>query len=364
MAGRVSHLHLIFSIFGKDLRLYARDMMFVFLTVLGIATFVTLYWVLPRDVDETIAVGVNGSEVRSALQSLAAQEEEGLGLTWFEGVDDLVSAVRNREIEVGIDFPDGFLQAVAAGSQSTVTVYVRPNLPPEIAEAMESMVREISYAVAGYRLPVSEPASETVVLGEDRAGDQVPFRDRLRPLYAFFILVLEAMSLGTLIASEVQERTITAMLSTPARLGDILIAKLLLGTLIAFSEAVIILLLIQGFGAAPAIVLVAILLGAMLVTGVAMIAGSAGRDLIATMLLGLLFLIPMGIPAFAVLFPGAPARWVEYLPTYGIVDVIQNATSGGYGWADSAGSLLVLLGWCAAFTVIGMVTLKRRVETL
>ena len=364
MAGSVSHLQVVLAIFAKDLRLYARDMMFVFLTILGVATFATLYWVLPRDVNETITLGVRGSQIRPALEQFAAEEEEGLGLTWYDSTSTLVAAVENRELDAGIEFADRFVEAVRAGQLATVTVYVRPNLPEEVVGAMESMVREISYAIAGFALPVSEPRAETVVLGEDRAGNQIPFRERLRPLYAFFILIIEAMSLGTLIASEVQERTVTAILSTPARLSDIILAKLILGTLIAFSEAAVILALIRGFGASPGIVALAVLLGAVMVTGVAMIAGSAGRDLIGTMLLGIVFLIPLAIPAFAVLFPGAPAPWVRYLPTYGIVEVIRSAAAGDYGWADSARSLLLLLGWCLLFAFLGVAILKRRVETL
>lgn len=89
------------------------------------------------------------------------------------------------------------------------------------------------------------------------------------------------------------------MLSTPARLGDNLLAKGIFGTLIAFSETVIILLLIRALGTAPVLVLFTVLLGAVLVTAVAMVAGSTGKDLMGTMLLGILILIPLAIPALA-----------------------------------------------------------------
>lgn len=364
MTGQVRPITMTWAIFRKDLALSFRNPLFIFLTILSIVTFVTLYLVLPKDVNETITMGVRAADVRPALEQLAAEEEEGLALEWFDDSAELRAAVENRDLDIGVDFQDGFVTDVMAGRKTTVTVYVLPNLPQSITNAMTSMVREIAYALAGYQLPVSEPDEQMVVLGEDRAGDQVPFRDRLRPLYAFMILIMEAIALGALIAGEVQERTVTAILSTPARVGNIVIAKIVLGTLIAFGEAVIVMIIIRAFGSSPGIVLTALFLGAVMVTGVAMIAGSAGRDLMGTMLLGILFLLPLAIPGFSVLFPGTPALWVQYLPSYGIVHVILEATVMGAGWAESARYLLILAAWGVLFGLLGALLLKRKVETL
>lgn len=352
------------AIFAKDLKLFTRDFIFIFLTVLGLVTFVALYWVVPRDVDETIALGVRGPDLGAAFAELAGESEEGLELSLYDDTASLRAAVESKEIEIGIDFPNGFIQNIVNGEPVTVTVFLRPNLPPEISDAMSSMVKEIAYAVAGFQLPVVEPNEDVVILGEDRAGDQIPFRDRLRPLYAFMILIMEAIALAGLIAAEVQERTLTALLSTPTRVGDVLIAKMILGSLFAFSEAMIITILIGGLGASPGIVVVTLFLGAILVTGVAMIAGSAGKDLMATMLLGILLLLPLAIPGFAVLFPGTPAGWVQYLPSYGIVKAIMASTVEGTGWAGSTRSLLMLAGWCVVSAAAGLLVLRRRAVTL
>ena len=229
---------------------------------------------------------------------------------------------------------------------------------------MSSFVREISYALAGFALPVSEPDEDLVVLGMNRAGEQLSIRDKLKPLYAFVLLIMEAIALGSLIASEIQQRTVTAVLATPARLSDVLAAKGVIGTLLAFSESALVLLLIRGFGPAPGIVLVAIFLGAIMVTGVAMIAGSAGKDLVATMLLGMIFLIPLTIPAFAVLIPGTAASWVRVLPSYGLVQAVVGASFYGYRWAEAARYLIPLAAWCVVFAAAGILVLRRRVRTL
>lgn len=331
-------LHVLAQILRKDLILYSRDWLFLAVTVISLTFFAVLYHVLPADVEPEFRLGVRGRELQPVVAELAGTDEEGLPLAFFDDSAELREAVAGGEIDVGIDFPDGILDSMRSGEFSAVTVYATATLPPEYRGAVTTMVREISFALAGFDLPVTEPSDDDVILGP--AIGPVPIRDKMRPLYAFMVLVMEAVALGTLISSEVQQRTMTALLVTSARVSDVLLSKSVLGTLIAFSEAVIVMVLIRGFGPAPGLVLVALLLGATLVTGVAMIAGSAGKDLVGTMLVAMFMLIPLIIPALAVLFPGTTAWWVSALPSYGLVRAILDTTVLGHGWSESLPELV------------------------
>ena len=359
-----SRIAIISAIIRKDTYLMFRDFLFLFMTILSIVFFVAMFWLLPKNVDETISLGISGTGLESALSALVGEQEEGLGVSWYNADADLRTAVSEKDVEIGLSFPEGFIQSIQSGEQVTVTIFTRPNLPSEITQAMTSFVREISYAIAGYSLPVSGIDENVVILGTDRAGEQLSIRDKLKPLYAFILLIMEAIALGSLIASEIQKRTVTAVLATPAKLIDILAAKGVVGTLLAFSESTLVLLLIGGFGPAPGIVLLALFLGAIMVTGVAMIAGSAGKDLVATMLIGMIFLIPLTIPAFSVLIPGSAASWVRILPSYGLVQTVVGTNFYGYGWAEASRYLLTLAAWCVVFAAAGMLVLQRRVKTL
>jgi ABC-2 type transport system permease protein len=352
------------AILRKDVYLLFREFIFVFMTVLSLVFFVGMYWLLPKNVDETISLGITGAGIENALSALAGEADEGIDVSWYGDTAGLENAVSEKEIEIGLSFPDDFIMRIRSGDQVSVRVLSRANMPSEITGAMSSLVRELSYGIAGYPLPVSQPAEETVILGIDRAGEQLSIRDRLKPLYAFLLLIVEAIALGALIASEIQHRTVTAVLATPARLGDMLAAKGIIGTLLAFSESALVLLLIRGFGPSPGIVLVAIFLGAIMVTGVAMISGAAGKDFVSTMLLGMVFLIPLCIPAFTVLLPGAAAPWVRALPSYGLVQAIVGTSFYGYGWADAGRYLATLAAWCVVFAAVGILILQRRVKTL
>lgn len=339
-----------------------RDGMFIALTVLAMTTFVVLYYLLPSEVQPGFTVGVRGAEVRPVFEQLDAEQDEPVPVAFYEDEESLRAAVEQREVDVGISFPPEMLRAIAEDEQATVTVFVTPALPVEYRDAVHTIVREIAFALAGHELPVTEPDEETVVVGPDVGP--VPLRDRMRPLYAFMVLIMEAIALGSLISAEIQQKTLSAIVVTPARASDVLLSKGVLGTFVALTEAAIVLFVIRGFGPSPGLVLLALLLGAMLVTGIAMIAGSAGKDLWSTMVIGIVMLIPLTIPAFSSLFPGTVAGWVRVIPSYGLVAAISAASIYGAGWAETAADLAMLAGWCAVSGVIGMAVLRRRISAL
>lgn len=357
------------AILRKDLVLLSRDTIFLVLTVAAITIFVVLYYVLPAEVDEGFVLGAHGPGIEDTLTKLAfddagsdPENPDEAPVRFYGTAVALQSAVEAGEVEMGIDFPPDLVTSIELGQAVDVTVYSRPSLPPEYAATVSTIVREVVYAIAGHPLPVSEPEEETVILGPEQGP--LPFREQLRSLYAFLVLVMESIALSALIASEVQNRTMTALLSTPARVGDVLASKGLLGASVAFSEAALVLLLVRGFGARPVPVLVALALGSMLVTGLAMIAGSAGKDLLGTMQIGLFLLVPLIIPAFAVIVPGTVAPWIRVLPSYGLVQIVIDASRYGAPWSVLLPNMAVLGSWSMFVALIGYFTLRRRVELI
>ena len=72
----------------------------------------------------------------------------------------------------------------------------------DLRGAVAAMVREIGYALAGEPLPVAEPETAELIVGVDRVGAQVPLRERMRPIFAFMVLIMESIALGALIAAD------------------------------------------------------------------------------------------------------------------------------------------------------------------
>jgi ABC-2 type transport system permease protein len=391
----VSRVAIIGSIVRKDLGEYMRDRLWAFLTIMVLVVVVALYWILPDDVEESIGVGVAGLGDPTVINTQADDAgNQGLAVVAYPSEEALAAVVagearawasdgeviviandsdesppegaESADVAIGIAFPDDFLIATASGSPTQVTVYADAAVPEEIESTISALIREIAFTVAGEPLPVTtaDPTEVYVVLGEDRVGDQVSAREGFRPIFVFLVLVMEMFVMASLIAKEIQDRTVTAMLVTPARLSDVLTAKGMAGAISGMTQAVIILIAINSLGPHPVLVLTLMLLGSIMVSGTAMIAGSTGKDFMTTLFYGMAFMIPLLIPAFAALFPGTASTWIQLLPSYPLVDGLVEVVTYGAGWADVLPQLGLLLIWCVALFALGWVVLRRKVQTL
>lgn len=356
------NIGVISAIVRKDLVAFSRDRFYVFISILGLAAFVAMFWFLPNSVDETIHLGVSQEGMDELFTQLADGDEQGIEVTQFASTEELTAAVEagTDGIVAGMAFPADFADPAI---RSTVDLYVTAGLPAEYTKLMEGIASQLGFLVAGSEPPVNL-ATRTVVLGTDRVGDQVSLQEQMRPLLAFFVLMMETFALASLVAIEVQLRTVTAVLVTPARARDFIAAKAVLGTVLALTEVLILMVLIRGFVGDVPVLLAALLLGAVMVTGVGLLSGASGRDFIGVMFLSLAIMIPLLIPAFGALFPGTAATWIRALPTYGLAQAIVGVTTRGESWSDLGGAFALLGVWCFVLLALGTVVLRRRVATL
>lgn len=394
MTRPVSRASIVWSIVKKDLKDYSRDRLWMFLTVLTLVFMIAIFWVLPDTVDESIPVGISGLGDPAALAGLETTEEEGLRLVPFDSADALRSVVAGEadawqtggtamviphdsevkppedvdktNVDIGLAFSDDFLATTTAGQATTVEIFVDAQVPEELKSSMSSLVKELAFAVAGSPLPVgtANPTEIYTVLGEDRVGDQVSARESFRPMLVFFVLLMEMFGMSALIAREVQSRTVSALLVTPAKIGDVLAAKGIGGAVLGLGQAIVLLAAINVLGREPVLLVVLMLLGAVMVSGAAMIAGSMGRDFLSNLFNGMIFMVPLMIPAFTVLFPGTASGWIRAIPSYPLVEGLVKVSTYGDGWAETLPEVGVLFAWCVVLFAIGWTVLKRKVETL
>lgn len=359
-------LQTIVAIITKDLREMVRDKFFVAVTILGVAFNITLFWLLPNTVDETIRLGVYQTGLDPFLSLLGEAEQEALEIVEFESPEALVAALEDGsdELMAGISIPDDFLQSLSNDEPTSVRLFLTTGVPDHIRPVLSSAVRELAFFASGSLLPVSISLDEDIILGVDRAGAQVPMRERFRPMLAFFMLLVETFALAALIASEIQSRTVTAVLVTPVRLSDFLAAKMVLGTGLAFTEVVLLMLAIQSFSHHALLLVCILFLGAVLVTGIGLLAGSSGKDFMGVILWNVLFFIPLVIPAIGALFPGSASLWMKVLPSYGLVTSMVSVTAYDAGFAETLPYLGMLTAWCTVAFIAGTFALKRKVEGL
>jgi ABC-2 type transport system permease protein len=372
---RPSRASIVAAIVAKDLREFSRDRLWMVLTPLALVMFVAIFWLLPASTQETLTIGVHQRDLGPVIARLGeSQGGAALRIVELESEVALRQAIEegrvfevdghSTSLAIGIAFADDFLARVGAGDRPDVTIYVDGSVPAEVRAAVASLAREVGHGLARSGAPTTEPSVESVVLGEDRVGRQVPMRDRLRPLFAFLVLLTESIALAGLVAVEIQSRTAKAIVVTPASVGTLLAAKGITGVVLTLSQALILLLAMGSFGHEPLLLLAAVSVGAVMMSGVGMIAGSAGRDFMTTLFLSVLLMLPLSIPAFSVLFPGSASAWVQALPSWGVTETLAGVTAFGLDWAGALGQLVLATAWCVVIFGAGLLLLRRRLGTL
>lgn len=359
-----SRSEVIGAFLSKDLRTHARDRFYVVVSIVSLVFFVGVFWLLPDRVDETLHLGVHVDGPSDLLAALVG-EEDGIEITSFGSSDELAAAVEAGDpVVAGLDLPPGFLDRLTADEKPSVRVVLRSDAPEELRPALSGLVRELAFALAGETPPVAAPELDAAVLGVDRTGVQMSMRDRMRPVFVVFALFVEMFALASLVAGEIQQRTITAILVTPARIRDVLAAKTIVGMLLAFSQAAVLMVATGAATRGVLLLVVALLLGAVLVAGVGLIAGSIGKDFVEVVFWSLLIGLPVMVPAFGAIFPGSAPTWIQVLPGHGLVQVMVGTTAYGDGWAEALPYLGMLAAWCVVIFALGVAFLRRRVARL
>jgi ABC-2 type transport system permease protein len=325
--------------------------------VLGIISYLIIYFLMPASVNETLRIGLYAPANMLAFEEI---KKEGLKLEPIDSREALKEMVKEGQYLAGVALPADMKEKFASGERPTITLYFAPDTPEENKEALKTMIKELAYAQQAGQI-LSVKISEEI-LGQDMLGTQIPPRDRLRPLFAIFLIMTETLGLASLISEEVEGRTIQALLVTPLRVTGLFVAKGITGVSLAFSQAVLFMAIVGGMNRSPLVVLVALLLGAVMLTGIGFFVASMAKDMMSVMAWGVVALIIMIIPSAAILFPGTIAGWVKAIPSYYLVDIAHRAANFGAGWGSVWLSLLILLGFDLVISWAGVTALKRRFQ--
>ena len=348
------NLRIIRALVSKDFSLFFRNRFFALVTVLGLVAYLAIYFVMPSSVNESLAIGLYAPVVLPAFEQM---QGEGLEIEGVESEELLKEGVTEGQYVAGIALPADIMEGFMFGQKPKISVYFASDVPEEIKDAVAVLIRELAYQQTGQALTI-EISEE--ILGTDMAGMQIPPRDRMRPLFAILLIMTETFGLANLISEEVERRTINALLVTPVSVKDLFAAKGITGVSLAFVQAALFMAIIGGMSRQPLIILVALLLGAVLVTGASFIIAALSKGFMSVLAWGMVILIILFIPAFGIMFPGAVTGWVKAIPSYYLVDTVHRASNFGAGWGDVWYNLLVLLGFDLALAWIGIMALGRR----
>jgi ABC-2 type transport system permease protein len=201
----------------------------------------------------------------------------------------------------------------------------------------------------------------TTVLGD---GASVPWEKRLLPLIVLLAIILGGSVVpAALLVEEKQKRTLRALTTTAASLGEVFAAKGLLGVIVSMIMAVITLLLNRAWGPEPLLLLLSLGLGAVMAACIGILLGAFIKDMNMFMTVVKASGILLYAPALVYMFPGIP-QWIgRIFPTYYIIQPALEITQQGGAWADVAPELAVLAALDLALIAVIMGVAHRAPET-
>lgn len=345
----------------KDVMLYFRNRFFAFITILGVVVYVLLYTLMPAVVDENLTLAVYAPTIPDVFIEFLGNND--ITVAALESDEALQQAVIDSQYVAGIVLTGETISGIARGEDTAVTVYFASDAPLEIINALRTVLRlafnELSYTLNGdpLRLEFREE-----IIGPDMTGQQLAVRNRLLPLLAVLLLVMEMMGLGSLIAEEVTTGTLRALLITPLNVPGLFTGKAIVGVLLAFTQAAILMGLTGSLRWEPLLILTTLLLGGLVVTGLAFLIASVSRGMMSVMAWSMLVIIIMMIPSYGVVFPGALTNWAQIIPSYYMFDTIHQVVNFGASWGTVGTNLLALLVMGIIFMAAGIVVMERKLR--
>jgi ABC-2 type transport system permease protein len=344
------------ALIAKDFKLYFRNRFFALITVLALVAYVVIYFLMPSTVDETLEMAVYAPVLPPVLEQAGTQ---GLKLKLMESEEQLKEVVTGGEYLAGLVVPPNFMDQLLSGDKGQLDIYFGTDTPEEMQDSIIILLEEMAYLQTGQ---MSNVQVSPEVLGRDMVGSQIPMRDRLLPMLAVIILMMEMLGLASLISSEVVGRTVQALLITPMTIRGLFTAKMIMGVSLAFIQALLFMAVTGGLNQQPLIIIVALLLGAIMVTGIGFLVASGSKEMTTVMAWGFPALIVLSVPAFGVLAPGTVSDWVRAVPSYYLVDAVHQAANFNAGWSNIWDNLLILLGFDIVFVWLGITVLGRKLR--
>lgn len=288
----------------------------------------------------------------------AAAATEAFTLRRYADEAALRDAAAIGAIDIGIVLPAAFDTQVATGAPTTMTAYVwGESLIRDRAVLVAAMTAWVR-AIAGQTSPFEV---QTIVLGNEPT---LPWEDRLLPFVVLMSVMLGGMMLpASSLVTEKESRTLTALTVTPTTMGDIYVAKGLLGVLISTLMALVTLALNRALGGNTLLLTGVLALGAIFAAELGVLLGGLVKDINSLFAAIKSIGIILYAPALIAMFPEIPQWIARIFPTYYLIQPVIEIAQHGAGFNEIAwhlGVLVLLIGALGA----GLALLTRRMRTV
>ncbi len=217
------------TLVAKDISLYFKNRFFALITVLALVAYTVVFFVMPASVNETVEIGIYAPNLPVGILDRLAGD--GVDFVAAPSREAFEATILGGDQPVGLVLEAGTVARLVAGQQGRIEVLFATALPEDFRDLYTTVLGELGFLLSGRPLAVE---IDEQVLGPDLAGQQIPPRQRLLPMLAAFILMMETMGLASLISTEVEEGTLQALLvTTPMSMRELFVGKGLTGVTLA-----------------------------------------------------------------------------------------------------------------------------------
>ncbi|MFC1873443.1 ABC transporter permease [Chloroflexota bacterium] len=337
---------------GKELLHGSRGYVFILSIVMPLVLSLLISLLLGSLFSGVPKLGVadeGGSQLVGMLQ-----EQTSVSTREYDTGVELRQGVENGAVDIGVVFPAGFDDAVKKGERVEVTAYTW-------GESLAKSRTIISVTMADVLRELSGQESlidiETIVLGDEAV---IPWGDRLLPMIVLLTVFLGGSMVPSVsIMNEKAKNTLVALTITPTTIGDVLVAKGIVGFLVSVVTGVLILILNQAFGAQPLLLVMTLALGAVMAVELGLITGLLLNNIATLFSIWKTAGIFLWGPSIIYMFPNIPQWIARVFPTYYLINPIIEISQNGAGWPEVATNIFILIGLDVLMVFVVRLALKK-----
>ena len=320
---------------AKEFTRGATNFIFIFALVVPIVFSLVLNLLFGSFFSGKPKLGV--ADLGSSNLVTQAQAVDSIIVTEYESDAALREAVQVGAVDLGLTLPANFDTAVQTGESVEIEAYIWGESLMQDRAILGTSIAVWIRTIAGQEKPVE---IVTTTLGDGA----VPWQERLLPFVVLITLMIGGIMVpATSLVEEKMKRTLTAVTTTPTSIGEVYLAKGLLGVIIGIVMGVVILAMNRAFGSQPLLLVGLLALGGVMASTFGILLGILLKDI------NSLFATIKGIgillyaPAIVYLFPTLPEWVARIFPTYYIIGPIVDVTQQGATFGDVAPDLAILL---------------------
>ncbi len=319
------------------------------------------YRFLPVLLDDSEGLNVLAYDAGNSTLATTLENSTALNLYTYSSQEKMIHYLANGDVpELGLVIPADFDRTLAGGGAPELTGYVMNWVSDTEARDMQLAAEGEIAALTGISIPIRMDA-QRVYATPDAHG-----KGLLAAVGMVFILLMIGMMAPThLMLEEKQNKTLDALLVSPASVWQVVLGKTLTGLTYAFLAMLVAWALNYALIVHWWLALLATLCGALFSTALGLVLGNTMRTRQQLSLWAWVIIVPLFMPMLLSFLENLLPAWLiaffRLIPTVALFNVFRASFAGTVAPADWAPQLALVLG-CTAVVLGGVAWILRRAD--